>query len=351
MTNFQRPTPEANQKNLLTLYESNNNLLSTQNPIKPKSDDIIRMMTWNVHYWSKIEANNDDSTKPSKESANYRAILNDINEIKPDIVCMQEVNYGKTNYIDADLNEELNKIGYILVSYCNTVPSWFVVPYGNAIIVKKDLGWCIPSSCNNVPQRNNVYRINSEGKSTKCYIETIYKNIKIICTHLDVYDNTGKIREKQIEELDNYIGNQCPTIIFGDFNLVCEDDYQSNDEDKNWYNYISKDPKLGMNGDAYKFIKSKGWIDSFDIKGTKPKYTTWNITRIDFIFFKNFDKIPNTNLSEFLDDSFVYYTSNSDHIPVIIDIKKSEIDKLSENSMLIENKCNRVKIYPIEYSS
>lgn len=232
MENFQRPSPHANKKTLLNLYESNNTLLASQNPLKPKSEQVIRIMTWNVHYWAKIIANNDDGAiEQSKETANYTAILNDINEIKPDIICMQEVNYGKTQYFHVDLNEELNKIGYILVTYCNTVPSWFVVPYGNAIIVRKDLGWCDNTSCIKVPQRNNVYKINSQGKSTKCYIESIYKNIKIICTHLDVYDNTGKIREKQIEELDEYIGSECPTIIFGDFNLVCEDDYKSNEID------------------------------------------------------------------------------------------------------------------------
>ena len=349
MNEFKRPLPGAIQKTLLNLYESNNTLLAEQNPLKPKSDNVIRMMTWNVHYWSKIVANNDDgATEQSKESANYKAILNDINEIKPDIICMQEVNYGKTAYFNADLNEELNKIGYMLVSYCNTVPSWFVVPYGNAIVVRKDLGWCDNTSCIQVPQRNNVYKNNSAGKSTKCYIEAIYKNIKIICTHLDVYDNTGKIREKQIDELNEYIGSHCPSIIFGDFNLVCEDDYKSNKIDKDWYNYISCDPKLGMNGDAYNFIKSKGWIDVFDIKGTKPKYTTWNITRIDFIFFKNFDKVPNIDLNELLDDCFVHYTTNSDHIPVIIDIKKSELTKVETNSTT--SSCNMVKFYPINYT-
>lgn len=350
---FQRPKNGASQKTLLNIYSDNTILLSKQNPIKPKSDSVIRMMTWNIHYWSKIVANNDtdinDKTE-KKEYANWEAILKDIVEINPDIACLQEVNYGKTKYINSDLNDELNKRGYIIISYCNTTSSWFEVPYGNIIIGRKGMNWCANAvkPCNiapTIPQRNNVYKINSEGKSTKCFIETIYNNVKIICTHLDVYDNTGRIREKQIEELDQYIGSTCPTIIFGDFNLVNEQDYQSNQDDKDWYNYIST--KLGMNGQAYDLIKSKGWVDSFDIVGTKPKYTTWNITRIDFIFLKNFKTVPNIDMTKLLDDCFVYYTTNSDHIQVIIDFSKSEFTKLSESP--VSSTCNKVKIYPIEY--
>lgn len=346
---FVRPKPRDSQKTLLNLYEQNNNSLKTG--IKEKNPDHLRIMTWNVHYWSKIVADNSpEATKEAKEYPNHRAILEEINLIKPDIVCMQEVNYGKTDYIDADLNEELGKIGYILVSFCNTTPSWFVVPYGNAIIVRKDLLWCGPNSnplsCNNVNQRNNIYKNNSQGKSTKCYIETIYKNIKFICTHLDVHDNTGVVREAQINELDEYIGTSCPTIIFGDFNLISENDYKETLVDSQWYEYLKT---RGNNGSAFNLIKSKGWVDSFEVKGTKPPYTTWNSTRVDFIFFKNFDKIPGINLQDLINDSFVFYTTNSDHIPVIVDLDKTIIENISTNSLVQTENCGKVKFYLINY--
>ena len=344
---FERPSPAADQKELLNLYEKNNTNLQTA--IKVKNSDHIRIMTWNIHYWSKIVANNvPNADKQAVESKNYKAIINEIVLINPDIVCMQEVNYGKTNYIDVDLNEELDKIGYILVSFCNTSPSWFVVPYGNAIIVRKDFLWCegSPLSCNTVGQRNNIYKNNSEGKSTKCYIETIYKNIKFICTHLDVYDNIGCVREAQINELDDYIGSTCPAIIFGDFNLISENDYKGNANDEAWYEHLKT---RGNNGNAFKLIKRKGWIDSFEIKGNKPPYTTWNSTRIDFIFFKNFDKISNIQLQDLIVDSFVHYTTNSDHIPIIVDLYKKVLSEISSNPLLQTEKCGKVKFYPIIY--
>jgi len=343
MTEFIRPKPEDDKNTLLELYENNNVALKTQ--IKTKSSDVIRIMTWNIHYWSKITKGKRDGI----ETPNFKEILNEIVEINPDIVCLQEVNYGKTKYINSDLQEELNSIGYILVSFCNTVGSWFVVPYGNAVIVKKDFLWCGDNDCISVPQRNNVFKVNSQGKSTKCFIETIYKNIKIICTHLDVYDKSGNIRKEQIEELDEYIGDSCPTIILGDFNLVNSNDYNGSDDDRAWYDYISTNPERGGNGEAYNLIKSKGWIDSFDIKGHIPKYTTWNSTRIDYIFFKNFNVINSSyEYNNLIKDSFVNYTTNSDHIPVIVDLFKSEINNIRCTSS-IKDLCNKVKIYPIKY--
>ena len=88
----------------------------------------------------------------------------------------------------------------------------------------------------------------------------------------------------------------------------------------------------GTNGMAYDFMKKLGWIDAFDINNTyKPPFTTWNLTRIDYIMFKN---IELDDLSKFVNKVGVYYSNESDHIPVFIDLNKTDLFSLEEINKL-----------------
>lgn len=300
---------------LLELYDSNIKTYSKLNEeMIKKNESIVRIMTYNVHYWSKI------NTEKQVEEPNHLKIINSLRIVNPDICCLQEVNFSKTQYITEDFRKAINDTGYELYSYCTTTPSWFKAPYGNAILIKTSLLKHLSLS-----QKNNIFKNNSKGKSTKCFVEINLKNIRIICTHLDVHDTSGVVRIKQISELDNYTSDNKPTIFLGDFNLINEKDSVN----KESIDYLEKLKKnRGTNGMAYDFMKKLGWIDAFDINNTyKPPFTTWNLTRIDYIMFKN---IELDDLSKFVNKVGVYYSNESDHIPVFIDLNKTDLFTLEE---------------------
>tara|TARA_B100000768_G_scaffold49738_1_gene48535 strand:- start:6076 stop:7785 length:1710 start_codon:yes stop_codon:yes gene_type:complete len=304
---------------LLELYDSNIKTYSKLNDeMIKKNESIVRIMTYNIHYWSKI------NTEKQVEEPNHLKIINNLQIVNPDICCLQEVNFSKTQYITEDFRKAINNIGYELHSYCTTTPSWFKAPYGNAILIKTSLLENLSPS-----QKNNIYKNNSKGKSTKCFVEINLKNIRIICTHLDVHDKSGVVRIKQISELDNYTSDNKPTIFLGDFNLINEKD-SVNKESLDYLEKLKKN--RGTNGMAYDFMKKLGWIDAFDINNTyKPPFTTWNLTRIDYIMFKN---IELSKLSNFVNKVGVYYSNESDHIPVFIDLNKTDLFSLEEINKL-----------------
>ncbi|ARF09405.1 exodeoxyribonuclease III [Indivirus ILV1] len=304
---------------LLTRYAKNNELLNK--PVHVRNDNIFRLATYNVHYWSKISCCGDDKKK--KEISNYNGILDIVREIDPDIICFQEVNYGKTKYITEDLNDALKNRNFKILSYCNTVPSWFDVPYGNAIAVNKRRTELYEDSHKKVPQKNKIYE-NYSG-TTKCFIDIRIYGIRIICTHLDVHDNTGKVRMEQIRELNGYTNDGIPTIILGDFNLINVDDYNDDQTYLNDLQTAAKNREEYISTEEYKLIKSLGWIDSFDVKGDKPLYTVWNSSRVDYIFFKNFNR---QQLNDLIMGSYVHFTSESDHIPVFVDLDLNLLKKI-----------------------
>ena len=66
-----------------------------------KDKDILRIMTYNVHFWTDVN-----------EIPNIDKILQDIKTINPDIVCLNEVTLGKTKYNNKDIIELFEKLHY-----------------------------------------------------------------------------------------------------------------------------------------------------------------------------------------------------------------------------------------------
>ncbi len=91
------------------------------------SPQIIRIMTYNVHYW----------TDPF-EQPNFDNILKTIARINPDIVLLQEVSLGKTEFNQRDENEIINrfrKMDYIYGgrnTFCKAA-SLYGAPFGNML--------------------------------------------------------------------------------------------------------------------------------------------------------------------------------------------------------------------------
>jgi endonuclease/exonuclease/phosphatase family metal-dependent hydrolase len=131
----------------------------------------------------------------------------------------------------------------------------------------------------------------------------------IVCTvHLDVFDFTGKTRLIEIQEVIAFLKKfNEPIILMGDLNALRYQDYT--DDERQWLARNNQGYPLDF--DVVKELEAHGYQDVF----RNFKYSTWTGRRVDYIFTKNFPyKIVGT---------YVYYTSVSDHLPVIMDIDLS----------------------------
>jgi endonuclease/exonuclease/phosphatase family metal-dependent hydrolase len=308
--------------------------------LKRDKENNIRIMTYNVHFWTDVNENN-----------SLHKILGDIKEINPDILCLNEVTLGKTKYNDEDIPELFEKLmynglnliesyeNYELLSFCNITPSWYNTVYGNAVFIKKKIRKLIQKEFLNKPkepyskicgmgnectmgQYNHVYDdLNcckegssekfTNGKETRCFIKFSLPNFDIICTHLEAND-TNK-RKLELQEIDKHISRT--TIILGDFNMISEKDYIQEVKNKwidNEHYQKFKDTALGR-----QTIDDLGWKEIKNLD--KINMTVWNGTRVDYIFYKNIIKYPtfyreivNLNLTDRTYKQYNYFFDNYD---------------------------------------
>jgi len=141
------------------------------------------------------------------------------------------------------------------------------------------------------------------SKEERCFtISQVFINkklkVRVINTHLDVWDGSGIVRENQIKELLNVysiLKKDCPTFLCGDFNTTKkEKTYPSNVWKgiiTRYYDYYKQFDK----GKVFDLLEQSGFISVFELTNQlNPTFTTWNGTTVDWIFV---DK----NTTEFID--------------------------------------------------
>lgn len=266
-------------------------------------DKTIRFMTYNVHFWRGKE--NEDIIEP---------VLELLQKINPDVVCLQEVIWKKEN--KKELTKKFKEIGYKYGGDATFVAGKGAL--GNIVFSKYPLS-DLSSKKYKKPIRKE-YRSFTGG--------TVMFNdepIRFYCTHLDVWDETGQARFYEMTELTDHIeeddANEKNVIFMGDFNAVRKDDYDYSVNGKNvWKLLLADDKKRGITTStkALDLAKELGYKDTFTIMGKRPIFTVWSGKIVDFIFVK-----PGGNL--ICKDTAVYYSSISDHLPVIADfsVKKT----------------------------
>jgi hypothetical protein len=116
-----KPTTGSIKDELIKIYLHNIKLGIENNYndlIKKNVDDKIRIMSWNVRYFTDVNNN------PTIDK-----ISDVIKEISPDILCLQEATMGHSEYYPVgtkyhtDIRDYL--LDYELISFCNVVPSWY----------------------------------------------------------------------------------------------------------------------------------------------------------------------------------------------------------------------------------
>ena len=314
----------------------------------PHDGSKLRLATYNVHAWADPYFNRNSwpktiSSKLAKicleqgvdvESRKVTPIFDVIDALDADILVLQEVAADSLAEFE-DYKKIFHAMGYhygleTFGNMNNDVHSQYG-PFGNWILSKYPL-----SGTPKVTHFSHQYTGHLENKEDS--VDRCFVNAKItlpsgeICsiygTHLDVFDDSEKVRFHQIQELMNEMDADLSDnlILAGDLNSVRPDDYtpanwdllvQDNAKRKNEFSQAPLSDKASTI--VLEYLKGKGLVDSFSLKGIAgPQFTTWSGTTIDFIMMKN-----NSNRAS-IDDSAVYFSGASDHIPVLMDLNTKE---------------------------
>ena len=304
--------------------------------MRPHNDNELIFGTFNVHYWTDVYENDKLSE-----------IIEDIEQLNADVLVLQEVILGDITINDqliegSTVIEELKKIGYQKQILCNTVPSWWNVPYGNLMLIHDRVSDVFCGGkyvCPGFNEENYTFpksrtSCKVSGKhdgttETRCYIKVEIpfgnRNLSIYGTHLDVANED--LRRDQIDLIiknaDECARNGKSVIIMGDFNTIDSNQY------KNDHTIMENFRNIGQNIFlVIKHLQDHDYQDVFDLgKVHPPEMTSWNNTRVDFIFTKN------VNRSEFV-DAGIYMTSNSDHVPVFLTLRSLN-DRLQDDETFV----------------
>ena len=318
------------RKELFTAYMINK---KQQVKLSKKKEKECRIAIFNVHYFTDVH----------EKKNTYNEINKDIKDIDADIIGLQEFVFGNVIQINKDVNidtrnfyNDIKKNGYTKTIVCNSVPSWYDSIYGNIVLIKNT--YCNDIKCeekHRAPLDETIFTFNKSKKATicsgnnkgqretRCYIKLLIhkynKHIYIYVTHLDVA--TEKERLSQIKHIihdaKQYNKKNDIVLIIGDFNSFDKDQENKKDPSQRWkYNKFLKD-----NGKVVSELKKYKYCDVHkELNAKDPKImTAWNNTRVDFMFCNKPEK--KTGL---VFRPEYYYTTSSDHIPVVLTLSKSQ---------------------------
>lgn len=142
----------------------------------------------------------------------------------------------------------------------------------------------------------------------------------VVGIHLDVFDESGKTRVQQINQILDTItycenttsiskDKKLRIIVTGDFNSLRKADYT----DDEWSEIVTTDRKRNVETieDVIPVLESNGFVDSFSACDKRLNVSVWSACRVDFVLGKNVQ----------FTDSNVYQSVASDHHPVYADIE------------------------------
>lgn len=258
-----------------------------------KKDNMCRVMTYNVHGFRDFYGKN-----------KYNEIIQTITMINPDILVLEEITlYTYANVCtELQLRSDLEKCDLFFSGFssCGINAVFSKYPFTAKEI---DLG-C--DSIKKVARNALICTFLSHDISSN-------ENIVLVGTHLDVYDESGKLRIIQMKTILDVLSintdiDNDKIILTGDFNSLRKDDYTGNE----WayLSQLDKQRKVITVQDAVSMIESAQFIDSFVGCNDFVKTSVWSGRRVDYIFGKNVT----------FDQTATYKVTHSDHYPVYADI-------------------------------
>jgi endonuclease/exonuclease/phosphatase family metal-dependent hydrolase len=259
---------------------------------KRKSNDTLRIISYNVHSWKNIQHTNTEVENLEL----FRAI-------DADVICLQEV-----------VNDEkfISQVTAIFPNtyFCPTMTR-YDGGFGNMILSKHPIisksFQCISSD---TFEKRCVMKITIDP-GENCNLINIYN------CHLDVYDATEQTRLKQMEQIYKFMqeqeGEYTKSILCGDFNSIHSKDYSI----EKWKDILAQDQERQVKTleIAQNYIRTQMQLKHcFALKKYWVPLTVWSGRVVDYIFFGK-----SWSQNEIIEAS-LFFTDISDHLPVIADI-------------------------------
>ena len=263
------------------------------------NDTTVRVATYNVHMW-----------KDAYGVRNFDAIMDTITKMNADVLVLQEV----VLFDKEAISQALSDAGYTCSILGRTTRSGNF--FGNLVVSKYPFA-----------QKPTVKTYDADKKNAgerRCFIKATVqlphdKKITVYGTHLDVYDQTENLRTAEIKELITAIDTTKENcIIAADFNAIRQQDYQYYIENKSVWDMLNRGNKKRTGFEtqtkALQTLHNNKFTDSFTKNMQHgPRYTVWSGTAVDFMYLNPAWQLP-------LAGNYVYQSSASDHLPIIMDV-------------------------------
>lgn len=293
-----------------------------------------------VGYYSKAK---------SKEEVmfNINGAVNCVNELEPDFVFFQEVDVDSTRSFYIDENKI---IGDAFKNYDSTFALNFhtaYLPYPlHDMHGSVQAGLSTLSSIKMTESLRKEYTVSTSLSKffdlDRCFsVSTISvdnnKNLYIVNSHMSAYDEGGLIREKQIEELNEFLkickDEGSYVIVGGDFNhdlLINNPDYEYSLNNRpfnmtkktpDWVSYIFDEEKKSPIIDGFKFIASD------NIPTCRNNDIEWEVDEtyvcvVDgFIVSDNVEIVDHYNIATNNGNKNLEWFAYSDHQPACLEFK------------------------------
>jgi endonuclease/exonuclease/phosphatase family metal-dependent hydrolase len=257
----------SKQKASRDVFESyEQSVTHINNEVPGVCDGSVRIATYNIHRHMGLH----DS------GSNIQAVRADLIKFTPTAIVFEEVVSDVEKPLRKQFDQMLESLGY---KYRELFASGSSL--GNMIASKIPLTFIARE---NLGSQRGVIAASLEVGSHK---------IAVLGTHLEV--SSSVIRQQQARQIVNFlkkyiIGKFDRYILVGDMN-------------SGW-----RSPEVQT------FANSKTLWEAFSsVSAIPPKYTCWAGTAIDFVFVSPI-------LSGELYGAYVYHTTSSDHLPVMIDV-------------------------------
>jgi endonuclease/exonuclease/phosphatase family metal-dependent hydrolase len=281
-------------------------LIETTQQGNMTNDSIYSIMTYNIGYLSGMTNNQPVFSTPELFENNLTRVKNNLTNINPDIICLQEIDYNSCRSYHVNQQEEIQKLGY---GYAYQAVNWDVnyLPFpgspvdlsnhyaevysGQSIISRypiSDPERIALKRVNNMPFYRDAFYL--DRLAQVCFVNLDGKKVAIINVHLEAFDQaTRKEQTRQLMELYNQYQDRMPVLLVGDFN---------------------SDPSSG--GATISDILNIPGIASAGIDGDKTYPSVNPRTRLDYIFYnKNYIEIKDAEVVTSMEDA-------SDHLPLLM---------------------------------
>ncbi|MEA4975020.1 MAG: endonuclease/exonuclease/phosphatase family protein [Paludibacter sp.] len=167
-------------------------------PTNNLSGDTLRFISYNVYHFGK---------NPEYPNGNYGVIANILKDLKPDVVCLQELDSMTTRTNRVYQIKQLAELNSWNFRFASTIPSYQEGSYGIGVVTPRSFS------------KSSYYQLTSTDEQRGFLIAEFPKYI-VVCTHFGGDEATRKLQAQELTAKIKELFGSTPKPIFlgGDLN-------------------------------------------------------------------------------------------------------------------------------------